>query len=173
MQCPRCGTDNLRDSRYCRRCSTALGGSVDHARDAPVPASRTARLLAWLIDLPLSPAVIVLAMFLAESGGAGFVTLPLLVLGAAGIPYQAALLTREGQTIGQRAMRLRIVRSDNGLNGRFMTNVVLRYGVNWLLCLIPPYILIDAAFILTANRRCIHDYLAGTIVIVDAPRTYV
>ena len=139
--------------------------------DVLYPAERWKRLAAWLVDLPLSPAAFVAGIFSADMGGPAIATLALLVLGIVGVPYQVALLRREGQTVGKFLLRIRIVDEETGVKGTLYSNVVLRYFVNWLLIMIPPYVVIDHAFIFAKNRRCVHDYLAGTKVVVDSTRT--
>ncbi|MBI4057229.1 MAG: RDD family protein [Elusimicrobia bacterium] len=78
---------------------------------------------------------------------------------------QATFLTRHGQTIGKRAYKIYIVKVKTGENGGFVTNVLLRYGINGLLNLIPLYWLVDTLFIFRQDRRCIHDFIAGTQVV--------
>ena len=169
--CPRCQTRNARNARWCRRCRTPLGGSTDAPMDVLYPAERWKRLVAWLVDLPLSPAAFVIGMLSADMGGPAIATVALLVLGIVGVPYQVVLLRREGQTVGKRLLRIRIVDEETGVRGAVVRNVVLRYLVNWLLILIPPYVVIDHMLIFAKNRRCVHDYLAGTKVVVDSPRS--
>lgn len=171
INCPRCQTGNARNSRWCRRCRTPLGGSTDAPMDVLYPAERWKRLVAWLVDLPLSPAAFVIGMLSADMGGPAIATVALLVLGIVGVPYQVVLLRREGQTVGKRLLRIRIVDEETGVRGAVVRNIVLRYFVNWLLTLIPPYVVIDHLFIFAKNRRCVHDYLAGTKVVLDSPRT--
>ena len=171
ISCPRCGTTNARNDRLCRRCVTPLGGSVHAPLDVLYPAERWRRLVAWLVDLPLSPAAFVAGMFSADMGAPAAVALALLVLGIAGVPVQVTLLRREGQTVGKRLLGIRIVDEATGVKATVFKNVVLRYFVNWLLSLIPPYVALDHAFIFAKNRRCLHDYLAGTKVVLDSPRS--
>ena len=139
--------------------------------DALYPAERWRRLAAWLVDLPLSPAAFVAGMLSADVGAPAAAALALLVLGIAGVPVQVILLRREGQTVGKRLLGIRIVDEATGVKATVFKNVVLRYFVNWLLSLIPPYVAIDHAFIFAKNRRCLHDYLAGTKVVLDSPRS--
>ena len=171
ISCPRCQTRNAPNVRVCRRCRTPLGGSTDEPMDILYPAQRWRRLVAWLIDLPLSPAAFVVGILSADMDGSATATLALLVLGIVGVPYQVVLLRREGQTVGKLLLRIRIVDEETGVKGTVFSVVVLRYFVNWLLTLIPPYVLIDHLFIFAKNRRCVHDYLAGTKVVLDSPRT--
>ena len=171
INCPRCHTRNARNSRWCRRCRTPLGGSTDEPLDVLYPAQRWRRLAAWIIDLPLSPAAFVVGILSADMGGPAIATVALLLLGVFGVPYQVVLLRREGQTVGKFLLRIRIVDEETGVKGPVFRSIVLRYFVNWLLTLIPPYVLIDHLFIFAKNRRCVHDYLAGTKVVLDSPRT--
>ena len=171
INCPRCQTRNARNARWCRRCRTPLGGSADEPIDILYPAQRWRRFAAWLIDLPLSPAAFVVGILSADMGGPALATAGLLLLGIFGVPYQVVLLRRDGQTVGKLLLRIRIVDEETGVKGRVFSNIVLRYFVNWLLTMIPPYVLIDHVFIFAKNRRCVHDYLAGTKVVLDSPRT--
>lgn len=78
---------------------------------------------------------------------------------------QAIFLTRDGQTLGKKALGIRIVRQDTRKNGGFVTNVLLRTMLNGLLGAVPLYGLLDMVFIFRDDRRCIHDLIAGTIVV--------
>jgi len=78
---------------------------------------------------------------------------------------QALLLGRLGQSIGKAAMGIRIVDADTGRNAGFMRNVLMRVIVNWMLCFIPLYLLVDAAMISREDRRCVHDLMARTRVV--------
>ncbi len=174
MKCPYCGAENPTEASFCSRCAAHLGGASVVPLAELVLAKRTTRLAAWIIDVPFSPASFLIAMYLPALPGSGFIATALMLVATAlrlvavvAIPIQVALLSRYGQTIGKRALGLRIVRIETGLNGGFLTNVVLRTVVNWLLCLIPPYVIVDSLLILTASRRCIHDYIAGTRVVLD------
>lgn len=82
--------------------------------------------------------------------------------------YQVYLLTVRGQTIGKRLLGIRVVRKDTGENGGFKTNVLLRGLVNGVLNFVPVYFFADSLMIFRENRRCLHDYIAGTIVVTDA-----
>jgi len=83
--------------------------------------------------------------------------------------YQLRLLAREGQTIGKRIMHIRIVNYDDGQTAGPGRTIWKRTILNGLLGnFIPLYGLIDPLFIFGAERRCLHDYIAGTKV-VEAP----
>jgi uncharacterized RDD family membrane protein YckC len=82
---------------------------------------------------------------------------------------QIYLVSMKGQTIGKRLVGTRIVRKDTLENGGFVINVLWRGFLNGLLSLIPLYFLADCLFIFREDRRCIHDMLAGTIVVQAEP----
>ena len=170
IDCPKCEAANTPESRSCRRCAAPLGGSAQAPMDTLHAAERWRRLAAWIVDLPISPASFAAGMLAADRGGLAVVTLALLLLGIVGVPTQVVLLARHGQTVGKRLFGIRIVDEETGATGAVFSNVVLRYFINWLLTLIPPYFAIDHFFIFARNRRCLHDYLAGTKVVLDSPR---
>jgi uncharacterized RDD family membrane protein YckC len=82
---------------------------------------------------------------------------------------QIVMLSTRGQTIGKRAMKVRVVKLDGSAPG-FVHAVLLRVIVNALPSAIPLigslYGLIDILFIFRADRRCIHDLIAGTRVVI-------
>lgn len=67
--------------------------------------------------------------------------------------------------MGKMLMKIRIVDAHTGVKGGFLQNVFLREVLNSFLSMIPFYFLVDSAFILQNDRRCIHDHIAGTIVV--------
>ena len=69
-----------------------------------------------------------------------------------------------GQSIGKKACGIKVVRSD-GSRASLSRLIWLRNVLNGLIGLIPLYGLIDSLFIFGGARRCVHDYLADTIVI--------
>lgn len=89
----------------------------------------------------------------------------LLLIPTSVVILQFVWLTQFGQTIGKRALKIRIVKHDDGENGGFVTNVLLRCWLNLLLSLIPLYALVDVLFIFRDDRRCLHDLIAGTLVV--------
>lgn len=92
----------------------------------------------------------------------------LLIFGTAAVLFvcfQNYLLGTTGQTVGKHVMRIRIVDRDSNTTGGFLMNVVLRYIVNGVLVAIPLYALVDILFIFSDRGRCLHDRIAGTIVL--------
>lgn len=78
------------------------------------------------------------------------------------------LLSRYGQTIGKRIMGIAIVTMDNRVPPFFQL-IVQRYLIQWLAGRVPVVggllRLVDVLAIFRADKRCIHDHLAGTKVI--------
>jgi uncharacterized RDD family membrane protein YckC len=82
------------------------------------------------------------------------------------VGVQAYLLTVDGQTIGKRITGLRVVQVASGNNGGFVTNVLMRGVLTNVLNITGIYALVDALFIFREDRRCLHDLIAGTQVVV-------
>lgn len=130
-----------------------------------VDASLGARLAAFWVDAALGVVACMPGVIFGGSLVAGTPTLLGAILLVLLVGVQTVLLTRTGQTLGKRAVRIQIVCIDTGRNGGFVTNVLKRTVLNWLLSVIPFYSLVDTAFIFRRDRRCIHDHIAGTRVI--------
>lgn len=138
------------------------------------PAEPSQRLFAQLLDGALYVAVWIpaLAAVFALYGGGDFDAGKLLLSFALVFPLfivQAVMLGRTGQTIGKKALGVRVVRHADGGNPGFFKAVVLRYWLNAVLSMVPLfgglYALIDPLLIFSRDRRCLHDHLAGTKVI--------
>ena len=166
MKCPHCERDNHPDARWCEWCETPLGGGRVVFRPDPTTADLSSRVIAKVIDLPFTAASLIAASLVPAAVPASeSIQLVLILVGAFGMIVQVVLLSSHGQTIGKRLMGLRIVRADTGRNGGFVTNVLLRAGVNGLLGLTIIYFIMDSLFLLFRNRLCLHDYIAGTKVV--------
>lgn len=82
-------------------------------------------------------------------------------------------LKKDGQTIGKRSLKIKIVDLNNVVPS-FSTIIFKRYLPIGVILLIPKVgallSFIDILFIFGKNKRCVHDYIAGTKVIkvVDA-----
>jgi uncharacterized RDD family membrane protein YckC len=149
---------------------------VDAFAEGPVLAGRGRRLAAVLIDGGIAMAIMMLlAAFTpfnplaAASRGLGSgLGLSALVNFTAFLLVHGWLLVNRGQTVGKAAMGVRIVRVD-GSRASAWELFGKRYGLTWILGLIPVagrfYALADCLFIFRASRRCLHDLLAGTIVV--------
>lgn len=84
------------------------------------------------------------------------------------LPVQAYFLYRYGQSISKKLLDLRIVRPD-GAPADVLRLVFVRELVPWAVSFIPlvgPFLnLADALAIFGSQTRCLHDYMADTIVI--------
>lgn len=138
------------------------------------------RILASLIDLSIGALALLLAKFtLSQSIGNAlsilgvFVSIAVL-LGV--IVYQAVLLSSTGQTVGKRAMQIRVVNFSDANNPGFVKAVVMRWWLPSLLYPIPYlgwiFWFADGLFVFKKDRRCIHDLMAGTKVIDLAKDEY-
>jgi len=151
----------------------------------PVLAGRMQRLLAVIVDsLVVAVPAIVLAIALpayrdatqragASGGGdSAWLGVAAVVVGAlfAGyLVYQVYWLWKSGQTFGKKVMSIRIVRSDGSRAGLGRL-LLLRYLLPGVVGNIPRLGLIvslaDVLFIFGERRRCLHDLVADTIVVV-------
>lgn len=186
--CANCGYELLGDAQFCPSCGTAAvqarqtGGPPQQVLQPSGP-PRQVQPPGAVYGAPASqglPASIGLAGRGSRLGGAiidGLIgVVPYIILVAVDpiigallligvVILQMVLLTKYGQSLGKKAVGTRIVKVDTGQNGGFVPNVLLRFILNGLLGLIPFYGIVDALFIFREDRRCIHDFIAGTHVI--------
>jgi len=124
---------------------------------AVVPGFVTA-IVAGILQAPESPAIPAL-------GAVGL----LLVFGLPVVLtiFDWVLLAQTGQTLGKRIAGIRIVRAEDGEPVGFLRAVVLRNVVNSFLGMfsLGIYFLVDSLMIFNAERRCVHDMIAGTKVV--------
>ena len=82
--------------------------------------------------------------------------------------YQWYLLATTAQTIGKKYLKIKIV-NKNGEQAGFFVNVVLRELVMGLIGIIPAIggiiQIVNILFIFRDDRKCIHDLIAGTVVV--------
>ena len=150
----------------CRMQGTLSANGMDD------PADRSQRLLAAFVDA--CPLVLVFSVvtYAQRHRSLGLTILAIVLF--VGLSFaQFWLLTTRGQTLGKIALGLRIVRTKDGRNGGFVTNVLLRVGAGALIGMIPYlgalYTVTDLLFIFRDDRRCLHDLIAGTRVVKGAP----
>ena len=136
-------------------------------------ASRGSRLAASLID-GLAAVVILLPalasmFFVGENESISTTAVAFAALSGIAFlgfaVYQLSMLVREGRTLGKKAMNIRIVNYSDGQVPSAGRLLGMRYFVNSLLGNIPFYTFLDVLLIFGNERRCIHDYLAGTKVV--------
>ena len=141
-------------------------------------ASLNQRWFAFLIDEILMLPLIGLMLLEKNKDMVNHPLFPLLaILGVVSVGlsfYSLVLLITEGQTIGKRLMKIRIVRLDTGKNGGFLTNVVIRGFFGFAMELVKSLglahlgsaiFLADTLFIFRKDRRCLHDFIATTRVV--------
>ena len=163
VECPQCYTSNSDESLYCVACGQLLVPYEPHETEQPeepqvqTSASRLSRLVASLFDGVIAGAALLVLIFVSPEFGSLFLIAIVIV--------QMVLLTRDGQSLGKKALNIRIVVQRTGENGGFVPNVLLRMILNGMLGFIPFYGVIDIVFIFRKDRRCIHDLIAGTVVV--------
>ena len=140
-------------------------------------ASRWARLGAAIIDAILQFLVVLPVLLMTnymEYATSGMIPLIYQI----GLPLAAILtyalvhgyfLAQNGQTIGKKLVGTRIVSVSDGLNPGFVKIVGLRFTPITIIAQIPVIGaiigLINILFIFGPQKRCLHDYIAGTHVI--------
>ncbi len=150
-------------------------GSLDD--EMQFPAGRGDRFLARMVDgLLLLAFIIPWAIILSAMDMISFTnlqknSLEALKLLPAELPvsiYQWILITRSGQTVGKKLMRIRIVKVDGSTLG-FGDGVALREWVMRVIGIVPcvgPLIsLVGILMIFGDEQRCLHDRIAGTKVV--------
>lgn len=153
-------------------------------------ASRMQRLGAYTLDVVLAMVVympIVGVAFVSEASGADSETMTVLIFVVFGLGLLAFagvnlyLLYRDGQTIGKRLVGIKIVRGDLVSRASLLRIIFLRTLPVWVVNNIPCMgifaVLGNYLVILGDERRCGHDYLADTHVVVvgsggDDPEPY-
>lgn len=140
------------------------------------PADRMVRLLGAFIDAILLMIFVVPAMWFGgyiESAMSGSVGLGQIILWTAisfgiFVLQQAYPLYVRGQTWAKWLLDIRIVDLE-GRQPEFWRLIVLRYLVPQILQSVPiaggAFTMANALFIFGEQRRCLHDYIAGTRVI--------
>lgn len=162
------------------------GFAVENSADGPPLATRSQRFSAAFIDgllmLPLIGVVFFLAARTAVVAPGGTapevpfkVTLMIVPISIAWfLILHGYLLATKGQTIGKMAIGTQIVDAQTGALVPLLPLFLKRNISIQLLSLIPLVgnfiALIDALMIFRASRKCLHDDIAGTKVIVYQPR---
>lgn len=142
-------------------------------------ASLGSRFLAACLDIvPLLLAASIFAIAMVVTGARRFEDLPqttqfalvggfiggLVLIGV----VQIYMLVKHSQTLGKRICKIRIYNLETRQPADWVRTILLRIFVNGLVGAIPCvgglYSLVDVCFIFRADRRCIHDLIAGTVV---------
>ncbi|WP_244172350.1 RDD family protein [Myxococcus virescens] len=163
LACTRCGTFTC---AFCASSRAGLCLRCLHA--APELATRRARLAASLVDsaaLLLPSLLLGVLRSLALPGGdamkASAVYVPALLV----LLVQASLIRGTGASLGKRLLGIRVVRGDGRPAGVWRI-ALLRNALPMALCGYCVWFgLLDALFIVGEDRRCLHDWVAGTRVV--------
>jgi uncharacterized RDD family membrane protein YckC len=169
LVCARCGDFACHacasiDTRYCSVCQPAARRRVDPTRRLIAVAIDSLSLTGIFFFIAIVPGLL--------AGDSEIVRYALIGVGLLGLCVYSVVqwrgVARSGQSIGKRVMGLRLVRPD-GSPVSVWTVVLLRNGVIMLVSAIPIigglFGLVNLAFGLRADGRCLHDHLAGTVVI--------
>lgn len=195
--CTNCGQQQDASSLRCIKCGQNLFSSNPYAAPttmtaadspfAPGPLGRSlanpgTRLVAQIIDGLLNLLVAAPGMIIAGVSAGGlepeeepellfFLGLGLGMVGVLALNiYQWVIISRYGQSIGKRLMKIRIVKFDTFQPPGFVYGVLLRIWVNGVLSGLPCgigliYTIVDLCFIFRQDRRCVHDLIAQTVVL--------
>lgn len=138
----------------------------------PPPAERGTRLIAALLDGLCYAVGIILLMFIEGLPPDPNNTVWLLKVYAGAAPVMIVnliFLARDGQSLGKKALGIRIVESDGArasLTRIFLLRMVAPTLVGFIPIVGPFFGLADSLLIFRADRRCLHDHMAGTIVVM-------
>lgn len=159
-------------STYTTR-DTVIPNASNEVYSNTVLASREIRLVAAIIDGVLGS--IVAAPLFAAIVMADTMNDDLMALGGMAITFvlgvilliiNVNLLIKNGQTIGKKATKIRVVELGTDRNPGFLHTGIIRIFVpNLINQFLGIFSLIDVLFIFREDRRCIHDLLANTEVI--------
>lgn len=143
-------------------------------------ASRGVRLAASIIDTIIImvalivPIVVgVVLMGNAEKAGGDEVPVAAITFFAlAGVAmlvlliWNAVWLSKYGQSIAKRMLKIKVVSHPDGQNAGFVKAFLLRAVVNGIIAqIVPLYGIVDVCFIFRDDQRCLHDLIADTTVI--------
>jgi uncharacterized RDD family membrane protein YckC len=144
-------------------------------RVALVPAERSTRLGAAIVDNliftgfvygPLLAGSISAGAF-ADAGGTEILAATIAVVFGAFIVWSwltIRQLKATGQSLAKKYFNIKVVHAD-GSQPTLGNLIWKRNGITWILSLIPLYAFVEVLFIFGEDRQCLHDKIAGTIVV--------
>jgi uncharacterized RDD family membrane protein YckC len=168
--CSRCG------NYACSACAQTVDETTRCATCAaqmPLRATESSRFAANLIDnmLPMLPAMLagVGAALVDHIKGLGMVLMGFGGLTAVGLlAYNLYLTAKNGQSLGKRWMRIRVLRSNYepvSPSRILLLRNLIPIGISVIPAVGSIFGFADAVFIFRKDRRCIHDHIADTIVV--------
>tara|TARA_B100001146_G_scaffold16740_1_gene13256 strand:+ start:471 stop:1070 length:600 start_codon:yes stop_codon:yes gene_type:complete len=189
--CKQCGKPGSKTDKFCKFCGEQINlDSIDSIPDENsqnltediipdnntqqfILASRMKRLFARLLDGVFGLVSALVPGFVLTFLSDGNFNPESFLLGAVVgiicfVIYQWYLLATTAQTIGKKYLKIKIV-NKNGEQAGFFVNVVLREWVMGLIGIIPAIggiiQIVNILFIFRDDRKCIHDLIAGTVVV--------
>ena len=143
-----------------------------------VPAERSSRLGAAIVDGLIFTVMVYLPMILGtalgasivgpvEDGGGIFLLLmvgPLLIGFIVWTWLTLKQMSATGQSLAKKYFNIKVVLSD-GSPASLGTLIWKRNVLTWILSIIPLYGFIEVLFIFGEKRQCLHDRMADTIVV--------
>ena len=78
---------------------------------------------------------------------------------------QWVLIASRGQSLGKLILHIKIVDDTSHKNAGAVRNLVLRTWLNALMLGNLFYFLVDSLLILRKDRKCLHDFIARTLVV--------
>ena len=186
--CPNCIVE-IRGSPYCAVCKGAILGDLRSGQPAigqnlaaigldlaPIGRRTAALLLDWLVlGFPLMLAILIIGIPVNVYGALighrmsgrelERVMREVILLSTFGswILYEGLMLRRNGQTVGKRAMRIKVVSADGGQlsPGQAFGRATIRQVFTFVPCLG----LLNYFIVFGPQRTCIHDLAARTRVV--------
>ena len=189
--CKQCGKPGSKTDKFCKFCGEQINlDSIDSIPDENsqnltediipdnntqqfILASRMKRLFARLLDGVFGLVSALVPGFVLTFLSDGNFNPESFLLGAVVgiicfVIYQWYLLATTAQTIGKKYLKIKIV-NKNGEQAGFFVNVVLREWLMGLIGIIPAIggiiQIVNILFIFRDDRKCIHDLIAGTVVV--------
>ena len=189
--CKQCGKPGSKTDKFCKFCGEQINlDSIDSIPDENsqnltediipdnntqqfILASRMKRLFARLLDGVFGLVSALVPGFVLTFLSDGNFDPESFLLGAVVgiicfVIYQWYLLATTAQTIGKKYLKIKIV-NKNGEQAGFFVNVVLREWLMGLIGIIPAIggiiQIVNILFIFRDDRKCIHDLIAGTVVV--------
>jgi uncharacterized RDD family membrane protein YckC len=148
----------------------STGGREARASSGGTLAGRGQRFAAALLDqtvtvgVPIAVAAAGYTMGERAFGVLGSFAALLLI---AALLAHILLLSTNGQTVGKWMLNLQIVKASTGEIPDPVSAIVIRFIVaQMLVAIVPFYTVIDLLLIFRDDRRCVHDLIAGTEVVL-------
>ena len=162
--CAGCKEWNAQDPRTCTDCARL---SATQVRAEPGQRFLAAFLDGLVLLVGLVPVMLAVAFVPKEDELMTTVAMIGWLISLGAVLLVQLNLARRGQSIGKRWQRIRVVRSD-GSKASVLRIVLLRNVVPQVIgSFCGIFAFIDPLFIFGAQRRCLHDLIADTIVITE------